>query len=162
MIISGTGHRPKSCPCKYDKNHPWLLKLKEKVKCNLQTLDTVADTGIMVKTGGAIGWDTWLAQVTLELELPLGLILPNKDQDKVWPQASRDEYRRILDLATTVEYVAEKFSYASLRKRNKKLVADADIIFALWNPKLKEGGTFSTVIEAQEKDKLLINFWDHE
>jgi len=32
MIICGTGHRPKFCPCKYKDVHPWLDKLKGDIK----------------------------------------------------------------------------------------------------------------------------------
>lgn len=95
MIIAGTGHRPKYCPCKYKDKHPWLDSLKHSLHSFL--LNKKED-GMVVRAGGAIGWDTWLAQVAIECNIELHLYLPFPDQGSKWPTSSKKEYERLKEL----------------------------------------------------------------
>lgn len=80
MIIAGTGHRPKYCPCKYNDSHEWLVKLKADLAETLKKNKPEAVIG-----GMAIGWDTWLVQVALELKIPVYAYVPFREQGKKWP-----------------------------------------------------------------------------
>ena len=155
MIVAGTGHRPKYCPCLYDPNHEWLLKLKNNIKKEL-----IDNKVTCVISGMALGWDTWLAQVALEMNIPVWAYIPFKGQEKKWPEISKKEYERIVKNAKYVKYFADAYIGKDLfLRRDKGMVDDADMIFSLLNPEVNSGGTFYTVGYAKEKDKKIINFW---
>jgi len=154
LIAAGTGHRPHILPCKYDENHAWLRELKKRIKETL-TKNHVDE----VIAGGAIGFDTWLAQSTLELKIPLHVYVPFKGQEAKWPARARKEYERILSLAKTVNYIDEEYTPSSFHKRDRAMVDDCNLVLALWNPTVSEGGTFYTVNYAKDKGKRLINLW---
>lgn len=153
-IFCGSGHRPQFCPCKFDENHKWLLGLKEDLKSYLLTEKPEA-----VITGGAIGLDTWLAEVTLALKIPLHLYIPFKGQGKNWPKESQDKYESILKEATVVKYISETYSKYSFLQRDEAMVNDCDVVLALLNPAADSGGTYYTVNYAKNSSKEIVNFW---
>jgi uncharacterized phage-like protein YoqJ len=154
MIVAGTGHRPKYLPCKYNEKHPWLLDLKT------NTAEKLIELGATdVISGAALGFDTWLAQVALELNLRLHMYIPFKEQGKNWPRASKAEYNRLLSLAYDYRYISDDYSDEAFLKRDRAMVNDADIILALWDPEVKQGGTFYTVNYAKQKGKPVWNLW---
>lgn len=163
MYIAGTGHRPKYCPCKYDENHPWLAKLKSDLELRLsEIVDShyeFSNSRIVIRTGGAIGWDTWLAQVALKMGLPLHLYLPFPGQESNWPLDSRKEYERIKSLATNVVYSSETYYPEVFLKRDVDMITGCGKILALLNPEATSGGTFYTVNKAKELGISVENFW---
>ena len=162
LIIAGTGHRPKYCPCKYKNNHPWLIALKTNLKDYLyKTALIEEDYNIIVRAGGAIGWDTWLAQVALELDLTLHLYLPFKDQGKEWPSDSRKEYERIKGEADKIIYTSENYHLKAFFDRDLAMITGADKVVSLLDPKVNSGGTFYTVGEAKKLGIDIINFWEN-
>lgn len=82
MIIAGTGHRPKYCPCKYDENHPWLFDLKERLGIYLGIWKNTLlnKEKLIVRSGMAIGWDTWLAEEALVMDIEVHCFVPFKGQ----------------------------------------------------------------------------------
>lgn len=163
MYIAGTGHRPKYCPCKYNENHPWLVKLKSDLELRLaEIVDNhyeFSNSLIVIRTGGAIGWDTWLAQVALKMGLPLHLYLPFPGQESNWPSDSRKEYERIKSLATNVVYSSETYYPEVFLKRDIDMITGCGKILALLNPEATSGGTFYTVNKAKELGISVENFW---
>lgn len=163
MHIAGTGHRPKYCPCKYNNNHPWLTNLKNRLRTRLiEIADNhyeFSNTPLVIRAGGAIGWDTWLAQVALELSLPLHLYLPFPDQGMQWPTDSRVEYERIKSLASNVVYTSPAYHPDVFLKRDVDMITGCGKIFALLNPEVNSGGTFYTVGKAKELGIKVENFW---
>lgn len=153
-IFCGSGHRPQFCPCKFDENHKWLLGLKEDLKSYLLTEKPKA-----VITGGAIGMDTWLAEATLDLEIPLHLYIPFRGQGKNWPKESQKKYEDILNRATVVKYISETYSKYAFLQRDEAMVNDCDVVLALLNPEANSGGTYYTVNYAKNNSKQVINFW---
>lgn len=162
MIIAGTGHRPKYCPCGYKKKHPWLSNLRGRLKFYLTSLDKVTKDGIIVRAGGAIGWDTWLAQTALDIGLELHLYLPFAGQEQKWPTDSREEYDRIRRLAAKVNYTAERYYPKVFLERDRQMITGANQVVALLAPEVDSGGTYYTVGEAKKLDIDVINFWQHE
>jgi len=154
MIIAGTGHRPKFCPCKYKENHPWLLDLKDRL-----ALSMLANKVTHVISGMAIGWDTWLAQVALELEIPVWAYVPFKGQGGNWPSSSRKEYERILANSEIVTFLADEYDKDVFLARDRAMVLDCDEVFSLLNPEAKSGGTYYTVQYAKKQDRPITNFW---
>lgn len=159
MIVAGTGHRPKYCPCKYKAKHPWLKDLKNRLEFYLKSLDTLNSDGIIVRAGGAIGWDTWLAQTALDLGLELHLYLPFEGQEQKWPSDSREEYQRIRSLADKVNFTAERYYPKVFFHRDRQMIEGSDQVVSLLNPVVETGGTFYTVNEAKKLDIDVINFW---
>lgn len=158
MHIAGTGHRPKYCPCKYNNKHPWLLNIKADLRNRLvEIADNYAS--LVIRAGGAIGWDTWLAQVALELSLPLHLYLPFPGQESQWPSDSRKEYERIKSLATNVIYTSQTYYSEVFLKRDVDMITGCGKILALLNPEADSGGTFYTVNKAKELGINVENFW---
>lgn len=154
MIFCGTGHRPQFCPCKFDNNHPWLIALKTDLTKYLSLYEPDH-----VICGGAIGMDTWLAEVTLDLGIPLHLYIPFEGQSKNWPYSSRKKYEEIMADAEAVKYISSTYSKEAFLKRDRAMVDDADAVLALLNPKADSGGTYYTVKYAEQKQKKIANFW---
>lgn len=153
-IFCGTGHRPQFCPCKFDENHKWLIDLKRDIKEYL-----ITENPLHVIAGGAIGLDTWLAEVTLEVGIPLHLYIPFKGQGKNWPKESQNKYNSILERATVVKYISENYSNYAFLQRDEAMVNDCDVVLALLNPEANSGGTYYTVNYAKNNSKQVINFW---
>lgn len=158
MIIAGTGHRPKFCPCKYNEKHPWLLQLREEIsyKLNWQNHEGGIDA---VVSGTAIGYDTWLAQEALKLKIPVWSYIPFKEQGSTWPSSSKKEYERILSLSEKVIYISEEYSNTAFFKRDRAMVDVSDLVYSLLNPESTSGGTYYTVQYAKSKNKSITNFW---
>ena len=154
MIIAGTGHRPKYCPCKYQDPHPWLDDLRRRLKHSLWAIKPEA-----VITGMAIGWDTWLAQEALILSIPVHAYVPFKDQGSNWPVAPRKEYERILGESAIIKYISEDYYPNVFFERDRAMVADCDEMFSLLNPEATRGGAFYTVDYAKKQNKKITNFW---
>lgn len=158
MIIAGTGHRPKYCPCKYKNSHPWLDNLKADLKQKLEYYQEENKIEAVI-CGAAIGFDTWLAQCVTEMCIPLWTYVPFKGQGSNWPSESKREYERLLKLSEKVLYISDKYSKECFLKRDRAMINDAHIIFSLLNPEVQEGGTYYTVSYAKSLGKTIHNFW---
>lgn len=158
MIVCGTGHRPKYCPCKYNEKHPWLLDLKQRLYADLEIGYSTGQIDTVI-SGMAIGWDTWLAETALEVGIPVWAYVPFKGQGDRWPTKTKQVYDSILERAEKVKYISEQYSQQSFLKRDREMVDDSGLVLALLNPLADEGGTYYTVRYAQDKNKEIINYW---
>jgi uncharacterized phage-like protein YoqJ len=154
MIVAGTGHRPKFCPCKYKNNHPWLNQLKENLRQKL-----ISDQVSTIISGMAIGWDTWIAQVAIDMGLPVHAYVPFRDQGSQWPSDSLNEYKRILGASEKVIFISEEYSNEAFLKRDRAMVDNCDHVYSLLDPACTSGGTFYTVAYAKSKNIPVTNFW---
>lgn len=156
MILAGTGHRPKYLPCQYDELHPWLslvLKdLTEYLSTNKRDIEAVI-------SGMAIGWDTWLAETALKLDIPVWAYIPFPNQADKWPAASQLRYDSIVSRAETVLCVTQEYTKDCFFKRDDLMVDHSDTILALWNPEQTYGGTYHTIQYAKKSKKHVLNFW---
>ena len=113
--------------------------------------------------GGALGFDTMAALTVLRLksiypEIKLGLILPCKNQTKLWSDSDRAVYEAILESASSVEYVCESYTSYCMHDRNRRLVDSSDICIAYCEH--NGGGTAYTMAYALKKEKELVNIAD--
>lgn len=154
MIVAGTGHRPKFCPCKYKFNHPWLIELKKTLRQKLLEFNVRT-----VISGVAIGWDTWIAEEALSLEIPVHAYVPFKGQHLKWTSDSREKYESILEASEKIIYVNEEYRPDAFFQRDREMVDNCEHVFALLNPEFNSGGTFYTVNYAKENKKPVTNFW---
>lgn len=156
IVYSGTGHRPQFLPCKFDENHIWLQRcmknLDDWLAQHLHEIDYVI-------TGGAIGWDTWLAEHCYKLNIPFKVYVPFKEQGQNWPRVAQQRYKEVLSYAKEVVYICDKYSKQVFLIRDEQMVDHSSYVLALWNPAHKSGGTYHTVSYAESKGKPIINFW---
>ncbi len=158
IIIAGTGHRPKYCPCKYNEKHPWLKDLKSRLYADLDVGWNSQQIEYVI-SGGAIGWDMWLAETAIEVGIPVHMYLPFRDQGSTWPTETQNRFKDLLSKASEVKYISETYSNKAFFKRDEAMIDACDIVFALLNPVAEEGGTYYTVQYAQKQNKEIENYW---
>ncbi len=110
--------------------------------------------------GGALGFDTIAALSVLELKkeyphITLELILPCKNQTKMWNEKSRALYGDILSKADRVIYLHETYTSTCMHDRNRRLVDECDLCVAYLEH--SGGGTAYTVAYALKNCKELLN-----
>lgn len=114
-------------------------------------------------TGGALGFDTIAAIAVLKLKtefphIKLNLILPCKNQTKMWEEKDREIYNAILESADSVEYICEHYTSYCMHERNRRLVDSAEICIAYCEH--SGGGSAYTMSYALKKEKEVINVAD--
>lgn len=113
--------------------------------------------------GGALGFDTLAAERTLALResypaVSLHLLLPCRDQCRNWSTGDVEHYEQILARADSYRYISETYSAAAMAKRNRALVAHADVCIAFLHK--KTSGTGQTVRAAEHAGLTVINLAD--
>jgi len=114
--------------------------------------------------GGAIGWDTYCAQMVLDLRqdypnIALHLVLPcsKEEQTEKWTTAQVNAYDTILMQADSCEFITEEYSKDCMRLRNRRLVKLADCIICYHKLTLSRSGTSQTLRLASQKGISVIN-----
>ncbi len=129
-----------------------------------QTLHTLIRHGATCfYAGGALGFDTISALTVLRLKrtyphIKLCLILPCKNQTKMWSNTDRAVYDGILAKADSAEYVGETYTSHCMHDRNRRLVDSSDICIAYCEH--NGGGTAYTMAYALKSGKELVNIAD--
>lgn len=158
LIIAGTGHRPKYCPCKYNEKHPWLVDLKRRLYADLDVGWNSQQIEYVI-SGMAIGFDTWLAEVCLDIGIPVHAYVPFKGQESKWIPSAIEHYNNILSKCENIVYIANSYSNKAFLDRNKAMVDKCDILFALADPYNLDSGTAHTVEYAKKQNKEIENYW---
>lgn len=160
-IITLSGHRPKYCPCLYEKNHPWLNKLKTDIIDKIQVVKPC-----VIISGGALGFDTWGAQAAryarteLNMDIELHMYIPCKNFCAKWNQEDQEIYHSLLDEAMVVKYISREYTKSCCHQRDQAMVNACDEVWALFNEgPVKKGGTFTTVKMAKKAGRPIYNFW---
>ncbi len=156
-VCAATGHRPVKLPCKYDESHPWLISLIEDLNEWIRT-----NKPEQIISGGAIGWDTWVAEAALINNIPLFCYIPFEGQSDRWPNKTRLRYQSILKAATETVYISKEYHKEVFFDRDKAMVDKASLILSLLSPDVTSGGTYYTVNYAKAQKKSIINFWPNE
>ena len=115
------------------------------------------------RTGGAVGFDTIAALCVLELkethpEISLELILPCRNQTKLWSTQNQKVYEYILSNASNVEYVTEYFTSWCMHERNRRLVTGSQVCIAFLSH--SGGGSSYTYSFAIQNRLEVVNIWD--
>ncbi len=118
-----------------------------------------AHRDLMVLSGGAVGFDTIVADCCVELGIPFTLVLPFPPDVMTakWPRSSRDHLRSLMDEAFDVVVLSDHFSFAGYQVRNEHMVDQADLLCAYWDG--SRGGTTNTVEYAHRKGVPVKNLW---
>lgn len=145
MIIAFTGHRP-------DKLGGWdndtvQIEIMRRIEAALAVLKP--DKCI---SGMALGVDQWAALVCIKMKIPFIAAVPFVGQESIWPDKSKELYKKILEKAEQVEIVSEGgYSVGKLQVRNQWMVDNCDMLVAVFDG--SKGGTHNCVKYAEKKGK---------
>lgn len=158
--LSGTGHRPDKLGGYYKLEQSEGIVVPELVRY-LQALHaefaTDPEDKILVISGMAQGWDTWLALAALDSGVcHLIAAVPCLGQESPWPAKAQAKYNDILARAHETHIVCESYDYDAMQLRNEYMVDNSDTILAMWNG--TSGGT-KNCLDYVPSDKTVINFW---
>lgn len=151
MVVAGTGHRP-------DKLGGYTEDVHEKlVELAMGFLRANPDIDHVV-AGGALGWDTALAEAAIRMKLYLTLALPFPGFEDRWPDKSKALLYAHMAQADDVVFVCEP-GYAGwkMQERNKWMVDNTDFVLALWDG--SAGGTSNCVNYAMKRKVAIVNLW---
>jgi uncharacterized phage-like protein YoqJ len=150
-IIAGTGHRP-------DKLGGYNIETQMRV-LRLATRYLSEAKPDVVLSGMAQGWDTALAQASINLGIPFDAYVPFEGQETVWPQGARLYYKELLKHARNVFIVSPGgFTNTAMTKRNQAMVRNCSKLIALWDG--SPGGTGNCIAYATFVGKRYYNLWD--
>ena len=134
--LAVVGHRPPELGG-YDANETataMLRKLTEVIDAQAQL-----HPDLVVLTGLGLGAEQLGAEAAEQAGVPYVAVLPYPDQDSVWPAASRDRYRALLDgaqatvLLQTKQPDSKQEAGAALARRDAWLARNASEALAVWN-----------------------------
>lgn len=150
MIIAGTGHRP-------DKLGGYSPHTNKKVLAfATKTLEYHKPS--LVLSGMALGWDSALAQASINLNIPFHAYVPFIGQEQVWPSATKLYYKALLARAEKVIICSTGgYSSAAMQFRNQRMVDSCELLLALWNG--SRGGTANCISYAIFAGKPYTNYW---
>ena len=139
------------------------LLLPTRLKATLEAL--IARGARRFRAGGAMGFDTVAALCVLELQekyssISLDLILPCRDQSKLWNDQNRTVYESIIASASTINYVSDHFTAWCMHERNRRLVDGSQVCVAYLTH--SGGGTAYTFSYALTRGLEVINLGDED
>ena len=110
--------------------------------------------------GGALGFDTLAERTVLSLKadyphIRLILVLPCRDQDRLWRPEDRAVYAGLLARADKVVYAAEAYHSGCMQRRNRRLVDGS--AWCLCYQYKNTGGTAYTVDYALRRGLRVFN-----
>lgn len=113
-----------------------------------ELLDVLISKGVIYYgCGGALGFDTIAAKCVIRArsknsKVKLILVLPCKDQDKMWSDEDKQVYFDIKAQADKVVYISETYTKTCMHERNRHLVDESG--YCVSYLEIKSGGTFYT------------------
>jgi uncharacterized phage-like protein YoqJ len=165
MKIGFTGHRPKKVFYNHDKAYtPECFELLLEFLHNYISKNEYLKDAEIFNTGGALGYDTAVAEVLFFYKCKVNLYLPYKSYGSNWySNADRIRLEKHKHQANQVFYNCEDNTFCTsiMYERNKSIVDNSDVIIALWDG--SKSGTQHCVDYAREQNnyvsKKVINIW---
>ncbi|ABS83657.1 hypothetical protein 0305phi8-36p097 [Bacillus phage 0305phi8-36] len=105
-------------------------------------------------TGGALGVDTWAAEIVIEArklypDITLEIAVPHEGHGNKWRPEARKHYKWIKSKADVVTMVSNQpFTMRCMQARNEYMVDNATAIIGVWNG---SSGTTNCLKYAQRK-----------
>ena len=131
------------------------------LRCLNEEIERLIGEGVTTfLSGGALGFDQMAATLIamkkeMGYNIRLMLILPNRDQDKLWPDKAKQLYGYLLESADEVCYISDTYSNSCMKERNYYMVEhSAYCICALLRDR---SGTGQTVRYAKQKNLHVVN-----
>ncbi len=111
--------------------------------------------------GGALGFDMLAEECVCALrerelsDICLHLLLPCRDQDRLWQEGEKARYRSLIERADSHVFLYPAYERFVMAARNRALIKAADLCISyLVNP---VGGTAQTVALARKKPIPVVN-----
>lgn len=146
-----TGHRPKFFPWGGSTDNPAATNMLRALEKEVR--QAVADGYTTFLFGGALGVDTWAAEIVLRLreKLPLTLMavlpFPGYNAD-----AAEDAYRRFIAASDRILYVEPVRRMAALAARDRYMIDHSSRLIAVYDERSHiHSGTWRALCYAQEK-----------
>ncbi len=147
MIITFTGHRAQALGGFITPNPIYNYVKSELVRILTELKPELTYCGM------AQGYDSWAAEVCIDLGIPFIAAVPFAGQESIWPPKAQDKYNELLQQAKDVVIVSSgAYSASKMQIRNCYMVDRADKIVACWNG-LNSGGTFNCLTYAKKLNK---------
>lgn len=148
MTIAGTGHRPNKLGNDYTYTTPLSLNIKQQIREILFARGCTR--GI---TGLALGFDTMLALILIEMNIPFDGAIPFEGQDAKWAKESKDLYRYIISHPLCTPHIISPggFTWAKYDIRNRWMVDRATRMIACYDG--SPGGTMNCLNYAESVGK---------
>ena len=152
-----TGHRPSDLG-----TTPAVAKSALRKAIN----DAIQHGATTFITGGAIGVDTYAAQLVIEAKatnpnIKLYIAVPFRGFTKYWSNTQRAEYADTVRKSDGFKVICDTPSKHAYHARNHFMVDRADLVIAYWSGK-RSGGTYATVQYAQQTHTKVINCYPNE
>ena len=137
-----------------------LPELKHRLEENIEVI--IQEGVDIFLCGGAIGFDMLAGSTVLLFKkryphIKLILILPCREQDSVWSENYKADYRKLLVAADKVIYVSEKYYDGCMKKRNIHLVKNSEFCIAYHKHPKARGGAGQMMRFAKEKGMAILN-----
>lgn len=138
MKIALTGHRPERLRGHEEEVAAWINE-------QFKNYDNIE----LVYSGMARGADQIFANVAIENNIPVVCCFAYKKKEH------HPEESRIVFKAKQTIFVSERYSNEAYWKRDKYMVDNCDVLFAVWDG-IEKGGTWITLDYAEKLGKPVI------
>lgn len=150
MIIAGTGSRPQKLGG-YDLPNPTYLYIVKELH---RLFDQYKPDQVI--SGGALGFDQYLAAVAIRREIPLAIYVPFIGQEKMWPAKSQQAYNLLIKKASEVKIICEgEYAAWKMQVRNEAMTNDCNLLISCWDG--SSGGTKNCIDYATKIGRERIN-----
>lgn len=131
-----TGHRPEGLPFKTDETHPDCVKLKERLRQEMERLITEEGVRHFI-SGMTVGTDLIAAELVLELrkkypQITLESAIPYEEQAIKWTAAQREQYYRIAGQCDESITLQNTYTRDCMKERNRYMVDHSKYVLAVW------------------------------
>jgi len=146
-----TGNRPQKMPFGFDEADPRCMDFKARLRDTIEEL--IGQRYAHFISGGAMGVDTFAAEIVLELKalypwIVLEMVSPFDGQAEKWSEDYKARHARLFQEADIVTATGHEYTRDCMFRRNRYLVHNADLLLAAYDG--KEGGTAMTVDYARK------------
>ncbi|BCT30354.1 SLOG family protein [Bacillus velezensis] len=158
ITISLTGSRPSKLGG-YDYYSPLNIAIANKLRDYLHSY-LKAGMRVHAISGMALGADTIFALVVLKLkrqgyDIALEAAIPCLNHPNVWPQASQEQWHKVVNQADKITYVSNlPYQPYLMQMRNRYMVDQCDELIAVWDG--TTGGTYNCVQYAKQKGVKIV------
>ena len=148
MIISFSGHRPVKLGGWRIPNPTYNHVCDKLRELLLQLKPTKAISGM------ALGFDSWAAEICIELEIPFLAAVPFAGQESRWPEEAQENYRQLLSQAAEIVTVSTGgYTADKMQVRNCWMVDHCEAMIIAFDG--SPGGTYNCVKYAQECGRII-------
>lgn len=107
-------------------------------------------------SGMALGFDSYAANVCVNLNIPFIAAVPFEGQEKLWPEKSQKQYQWLLSKASEI-FIISPGTYAAykMQVRNVWMIDRSDIVISCFDG--SPGGTKNAISYTSSKNKQIIN-----